>query len=185
MPGSKGEVYFMKKSTAFDYQLDFKNLDFRQHPELYRVGKGEQGVLLVEPYKSELLPHWRFKNEVLAQASAEKIYGMFQHYLETGEFVGADMARKFLQMGFTRARRYANHQSGKKYATAPGDEAADVYPYFQGSSHKKNEVLPQDTDALTNEKARAANIFRQYWFLAKNDQDYLAQKKAFTKQYIE
>jgi hypothetical protein len=27
-----------------------------------------------------------------------------------------DMARKFLQMGFTRARRYANHASGKKYA---------------------------------------------------------------------
>jgi len=37
--------------------LDFKTMDFRQHLELYRIGKGEQGVLLVEPYKSELLPH--------------------------------------------------------------------------------------------------------------------------------
>ena len=26
-----------------------------------------------------------------------------------------DMCRKFLEMGFTRARRYANHRSGKKY----------------------------------------------------------------------
>jgi len=41
---------------TFDYSLDFKNIDFREHPELYRVGKGEQGVLLVEPYKSEILP---------------------------------------------------------------------------------------------------------------------------------
>ena len=39
--------------SSFDYSLDFKNIDFREHPELYRVGQGEQGVLLVEPYKSE------------------------------------------------------------------------------------------------------------------------------------
>jgi hypothetical protein len=43
----------------FNYQQDFKQLDFRQHPELYQVGRGEQGVLMVEPYKSEILPHWR------------------------------------------------------------------------------------------------------------------------------
>ena len=29
-------------------------------------------------------------------------------------FIGADMARKFLQMGYGRSRRYANHKSGKK-----------------------------------------------------------------------
>lgn len=40
--------------SDFDYGLDFANVDFRQSPELYRVGKGEQGVLMVEPYKSEL-----------------------------------------------------------------------------------------------------------------------------------
>jgi hypothetical protein len=40
----------------FDYSLDFKTINFRSSPELYRVGKGEQGVLLVEPYKSEILP---------------------------------------------------------------------------------------------------------------------------------
>jgi hypothetical protein len=34
---------------SFDYTLDFKSTDFRQRPDLYRVGKGEQGVLLVEP----------------------------------------------------------------------------------------------------------------------------------------
>ena len=41
----------------FDYDLDYKNLDLRAQPELYRVGRGEQGVFLVEPYKSEILPH--------------------------------------------------------------------------------------------------------------------------------
>lgn len=37
-------------------------IDYRQHPELYKVAKGEQGVLTVEPYKSEILPHWRFRS---------------------------------------------------------------------------------------------------------------------------
>jgi len=57
----------------FDYSLDFEHIDVRQHPELYRVGKGEQSVLLVEPYKSEILPHWRFKTPQFARKSANKI----------------------------------------------------------------------------------------------------------------
>ena len=36
-------------------------IDYRKQPELYKVAKGEQGVLTVEPYKSEILPHWRFR----------------------------------------------------------------------------------------------------------------------------
>lgn len=62
---------------AFDYSLDFEHIDFRKHPEKYRVGKGEQGVLLVEPYKSEILPHWRFRTPDIAQESADAIYQLF------------------------------------------------------------------------------------------------------------
>ncbi|MFS0725323.1 DUF4385 family protein [Paenibacillus sp. 1P07SE] len=40
---------------AFDYELDYDKLDLRAHPELYTIGRGEQGVLMVEPYKSEIL----------------------------------------------------------------------------------------------------------------------------------
>ena len=67
---------------VFDYSQDFKAIDFRQHPELYRIGKGEQGVLLVEPYKGEILPHWRFKTVAEAKASSAQIYGMFLGYLK-------------------------------------------------------------------------------------------------------
>ncbi|WP_439584141.1 DUF4385 family protein [Dyadobacter bucti] len=28
-------------------------MDYKEYPELYRVGKGEQGVLICEPYKSK------------------------------------------------------------------------------------------------------------------------------------
>jgi len=53
----------------FDYTLDFKRTDFRAHPELYRVGRGEQGVLLVEPYKGEIPPYWRFKTLASARGA--------------------------------------------------------------------------------------------------------------------
>ncbi|GAA4328784.1 hypothetical protein GCM10023149_32960 [Mucilaginibacter gynuensis] len=90
-------------------------IDYRKHPELYRVGKGEQGVLICEPYKSEIGPYWRFKTVEIAKESSAKIYELFLSYLEKNDFIGADMARKYLQMGFTRARRYANYKGGKKY----------------------------------------------------------------------
>lgn len=142
----------------FDYSLDFQNIDFRQHPELYRVGKGEQGVLLVEPYKSEILPYWRFKHPDIARESSEKIYEMFLAYLEQDDFVGADMARKFLQMGYTRSRRYANHKSGRKYQKTSSDAGG------------KKEILPYEVDAI---KAESAAIFKVKWIQAKTNDKYL------------
>jgi Domain of unknown function (DUF4385) len=174
----------MNKINAFPYHLDFKTTDFKLHPELYRIGVGEQGVLLVEPYKSEILPFWKFKNEELAQLSAYKIFQLFENYLKNHDFVGADMARKFLQMGFTRARRYANHKGGRKYKKGDIDRTEGLlYPYSQGSSYKGNPQLPQQIDALTNEKARAAEIFKQFWFKAKDSPDYLRLKAKFKEEY--
>ena len=46
--------------AKIDYTLDFRATDFRANPELYRIGVGEQSVLLVQPYKGEILPHSRF-----------------------------------------------------------------------------------------------------------------------------
>lgn len=140
-----------RSSASFDYSLDFGSIDFRQQPERYRVGKGEQGVLLVEPYKSEILPHWRFRTPALAQVSADTIYDMFLDYKRQGDFVGMDMARKFLQMGFTRARRYANHRSGRKWS--PG----------------RAEVLPLEVDPA---KAESARIFYERYRQALADPDY-------------
>lgn len=160
----------------FDYTLDFKTIDFRQHPELYRVGKGEQGVLLVEPYKSEILPHWRFKDPAIARQSADLIYQQFLRYLQDQDFVGADMARKFLQMGYTRARRYANHKSGRKYARNPQLEETRE----EEKAARKKYLLPNEEDPV---KAAAAAVFKKMWEKAKNNEDYLAQKKLHEQKY--
>jgi hypothetical protein len=149
----------------FDYSLDFKTLDFRQHPELYRVGKGEQGVLLVEPYKSEILPYWRFKTPDIARESSEKIYQMFLDYLEQDDFIGADMARKFLQMGYTRSRRYANHKSGRKYKHNPQKERSK-----EAQIQARQDILPNEVDPV---KAESAAIFKEKWLQTKTNEQYL------------
>ena len=146
----------------FDYDLDFETIDFRQRPDLYRIGKGEQGVLLVQPYKGEILPHWRFKTVAEAKASAATIYRMFEGYLAAGDFPGADMARKFLQMGWTRARRYANHKGGRKYDRATGAE------------------LPRVEDS---EKAAAAAVFYERYVAARQHPEYLRLKREHIEKH--
>ncbi|MBF8963249.1 DUF4385 domain-containing protein [Pontibacter sp. FD36] len=163
-----------EKSKAFNYELDFKKTDFRKNPELYRIGKGEQGVLLVEPYKSEILPHWRFKTPEIAQESSEYIYGLFLDYLRQNDFVGADMARKFLQMGYTRSRRYANHRTGQKYkGPVPDDKKG------QSGAHGRDQ-LPLDPDPV---KAESARIFKEKWDEAKENDTYKKLMAEFRSKY--
>lgn len=150
------------KRLSFDYSLDFGSIDFRQHPELYQIGKGEQGVLLIEPYKSEILPHWRFKTVAEAKKSSAYIYKMFLGYLKANDFAGADMARKFLQMGWTRARRYANHKGGRKYDKTTGEE------------------LPRTEDT---EKSAAAAIFYARYVQARQNADYIQLKKQHRERH--
>ncbi|RIU88527.1 DUF4385 domain-containing protein [Oceanobacillus picturae] len=146
---------------TFNYDLDFDNIDFRKNPELYRVGRGEQGVLLVEPYKSEILKHWRFKTPEIAKESSDKIYQMFLDYKDKEDLIGMDMARKFLQMGYTRARRYTNYKGGKKY-----DDNGKV-------NERQNDPV----------KAESAAIFQEKWKIVREDKDYLKLKKEHQKKY--
>lgn len=149
------------------YANKYRNIDFRKNPEKYCIGKGEQGVLIAEPYKSEILPHWRFRTPAIAEESATKIYQLFIEYKYAHDFVGMDMARKFLQMGFTRARRYANHASGKKYDN--------------GRLRAQNEY------SESSEKAVSAKIFLQFYHKVKEDklyQDLYKKHKELEKRRV-
>ena len=133
-----------------------KSVNYREHPDAYRIGRGERGVLTVEPYKSEILPHWRFKTEDEARESVVAIQRLYEGYKDAEDFVGMDMARKFLQMGYTRSRRYARHRSGRKY-----DE------------HGAEEPLAPDA-----EKAKSAAVFKQALDEVRRDPVYLRLKQA-------
>src|SRR3954470_15180275 len=64
----------------------------------YRIGRGEQGVLTFERYKSAILPLWRFRTPDIARKSADELWERFKEYDRQGDFVGMDITRKFIQM---------------------------------------------------------------------------------------
>ena len=142
----------------FDYNIDYKNIMFTPNDIRYRIGRGEQGVLLVRPYTDDICKHWRFKTPEEAVVSSIKILHMYHTYKGEEDFVGMDMCRKFLEMGFTRARRYANHKDGKKY-DAEGN------------------IKPQEPDALTSLKARSARIFKEVRDRVTSDPIYQKMRK--------
>ena len=141
----------------FDYKLDYKNILFKPNDTRYRIGRGEQGELLVRHYTNDICKYWKFKTPYIAQQSAQKIFDLYLDYRCNKDFVGMDMCRKFLEMGFTRARRYANHKDGKKY--------------------KNGKILPQEKDALTSQKAISARIFKTYRDLCTTDEYYIQLRK--------
>ena len=151
-------MWSITSMKEFDYSLDYKNTLFRPNDIRYRIGRGEQGVLLVRPYTDVICRHWRFKTLKEAKISSQKIFDMYLDYRIQKDFVGMDMCRKFLEMGFTRARRYANHKDGKKY-------------------DKDGKVLPQEKDWATSEKAKAAKRFKEFRDLVTQDEFYISMRK--------
>tara|TARA_B100000131_G_scaffold247155_1_gene240166 strand:+ start:129 stop:593 length:465 start_codon:yes stop_codon:yes gene_type:complete len=145
----------------FDYDLNYKTLDFTNEEtrKLYRIGRGEQGVLLVRPYTNDICAHWRFKTPNEAVTSSNKIYAMYLDYKDEKDFIGMDMCRKFLEMGFTRARRYANHNSGRKYKKGT------------------KEVLPQESDHATSKYAQSAGIFKKVRDVVAKSETYVSMRK--------
>ena len=145
----------------FCYELPYEDMDFTD-PEthkLYRIGRGEQGVLLVRPYTNTFCNHWRFRTPDVAVRAANKIFAMFLDYRDEKDFVGMDMCRKFLEMGFTRARRYANHNSGRKYKKGT------------------REILPQEEDHMTSKYAESARIFKHVRDIVAKSEDYVRMRK--------
>ncbi|KAI9724055.1 MAG: hypothetical protein M1812_000773 [Candelaria pacifica] len=100
--------------------------------------------------------------------SSQELWGKFEEYHELEDFVGMDMTRKFIQMGMTRAKRYANHAGGRKYSKSSGEELA------KSSTHK-------DAD----EKLEASNVFRETWNRCRNHEGYLRLKRGFQSEQKE
>ena len=143
----------------FDYNLDYKNLLFTPNDKRYRIGRGEQGVLLVRPYTNDICKYWRFKTPYDAAMSSMRILFLYHQYKDQEDFVGMDMCRKFLEMGFTRARRYANHNSGRKYKKGTRD------------------ILPQEKDHATSKYAQSATIFKKVRDIVARNDIYVKMRK--------
>jgi Domain of unknown function (DUF4385) len=102
-----------------------------------------------------MLPLWSFKDERAARKSSDAIWEEFLQYRQQSDFVGMDVARKYLQMGYTRSRRYAKHKGGTKSTVLETEDPV---------------------------KALAAQIFQVKWREAAADPEYQRLKKEHQKQ---
>ena len=100
--------------------------------------------------KSELLPLWTIREPQAAKKSADEIYERFLDYRAEGDFVGMDVARKYLQMGYTRSRRYAKYKGGNK---------------------------SKPLEKPDPKKSRVAEIFYKKWRRVAEDEEYLKLKE--------
>jgi hypothetical protein len=138
----------VKSLVSPDPPLPTPALEDKELCYSYEIARGEMGVLSFEPYKSLILPYWAFRTVPIAQKSAEVLWTIFESYVDRKDLVGADMTRKYIQMGMTRARRYANHKGGRKY----------------GADGKQLEKwTDDDVDGKRREKEEASEIFKEYW----------------------
>ena len=130
----------------------------------YHIARCEMGVMTFEPYKSFLLPMWRFRTSFIAKTSAEALYNQFLAYNDADDFVGMDMCRKFIQMGMTRAKRYANYKGGKKY-----------------TRHHEWKVPNNKSDGHKGmaDKEQSSCIFKEVWERCKRHEGYQKKKVKF------
>jgi hypothetical protein len=85
------------------------------------------------------------------------------------------MARKFLQMGYTRARRYANHKGGKKYDGPVPDDKNGL-----SGAHGREELPRSSEDPV---KAAAAKIFKQNGMKPKSIPNMCGKNSNFRLQF--
>nr|WP_117594258.1 DUF4385 domain-containing protein [Haloprofundus halophilus] len=137
--------------------------NFRDRPECYSVGRGEEGVFKVQPYKDELLPLWGYADRESADESGDAIYDRFLDYRDDDDFVGMDMARKYLQMGYTRSMRYARYPGGKKYDDDGEECEAQRW--------------------ADDDKREAALVYEVWWDRVEADETYAERKREHREKH--
>lgn len=80
------------------------------------------------------------------------------------------MTRKFIQMGMTRSKRYANYKGGRKYVD--GKERGNMID--KSKEHDGRE-----------EKGEASRIFKEVWESCRDHEGYLEMKKEFLREQKE
>lgn len=77
-----------------------------------------------------------------------------------------DMARKYIQMGMTRAKRYANYKGGRKYENGVQKDKSEGH---------------EGKDA----KQEASDIFKDVWMRCREHKGYNEKKVEFQKEQKE
>lgn len=93
-----------------------------------------------------------------------------------------DMCRKFLQMGMTRAKRYANFQGGRKYDYVKKEEDDGGSESEGGKKEKRVQREKGKDHEGKQEKEMASDVFRGYWDMAREHEGYKALKEGWQRE---
>ena len=137
-----------------NYSDKYRCIDFRKHPEKYDIGRGEQGVLLAEPYKSELLPHWRFAMPEKAVEQLSDIRDKKQEYFLYLTLDGANhlIAKRIITIGTLTASLV---HLLEVFAEAITDRAASI---IVAHNHPSGSLEPSQADLSVTERLIDASV---------------------------
>ena len=82
----------MKLSNRWRHDINYASL-----PLKYCYTQCTGGIYICNPYKDEILSKIKMSDPKAAQSNIDSLLSIFKNYLKLGDFVGADLTRKFLQ----------------------------------------------------------------------------------------
>lgn len=140
-------------------------INVKEHPELYIVDNNLKGIYSFEPYKSELLPLFKYKSVKGAKRSIDKLKYRFNKYLENQDFIGCNLTLKYLKAGYIFSQRYSRYENGRRYED--GEE--------------KEPLKIKDRD---KEKMEITRMYKKVWEEVRSSEDYKKLKKEFRQSIL-
>ena len=88
-------------SLKYRKKLKFPNnkINYYKNPEYYVYTKYDNDTHLIQPYNKIITPLYNIDNNKEANYSCLQIFNLFNNYITNNDFIGADVCRKFIQLG--------------------------------------------------------------------------------------
>tara|TARA_A200000159_G_C7331017_1_gene342924 strand:+ start:1990 stop:2418 length:429 start_codon:yes stop_codon:yes gene_type:complete len=121
------------------------NINYKLKPLMYEVTNDLGGMYICEPYKTDLLSAWKFADSKVSKSSALKLKEMFFEYVKQGDFVGADLTKKYLKAGSEKkaidekCRFYFNEAYEEIKSFKEYEELKDGFLLKQKTKREKDE----------------------------------------------
>ena len=118
------------------------------------VGRGEQGVLLAEPYKSEILSHWRFATPEKAVEQLSDIRDKKQEYFVCLTLDGANrlIAKRIITIGTLTASLVHPREV---FAEAISDRVASI---IVAHNHPSGTLTASSADSEVTQRLEEAGV---------------------------
>ena len=88
-------------SLKYRKKLKFPNnkINYYKNPEYYIYTKYDNESHLIQPYSEIIIPIYIIDNNKESNYSCTQIFNLFNNYITNNDFIGADVCRKFIQLG--------------------------------------------------------------------------------------